>query len=140
MKSEVPGLQDLHAVMPNPKKLAFALEARDHRGAIVLHCQGRLVFHHEARALARTVTEILPSARTMVVDLVGIEAVDSAGLGQLVLLHMWANAGGYTLKFAGAGKSVRQVLELANLVEVLDLYPSVPEAIAAMQPQEAPTP
>ena len=73
----------------------------------------------------------------MVVDLAGIESVDSAGLGELVLLHMWADASGYTLKFSGARKSVLNVLELTNLVQVLDLYPSVPEAMAAMQVEDA---
>ena len=81
--------------------------------------------------------EILPLARRMVIDLAGIEAVDSAGLGELVLLHMWADSSGYTLKFSGARKSVRNVLELTNLDQVLDLYPSVPDAIAAMPVEEA---
>jgi anti-sigma B factor antagonist len=132
MKSEVLRTEDFSAATSGAKKIAFSLEARDHAGAIVLHCQGRLIFRNEAHALARTVSEILPLARRMVVDLAGVEAVDSAGLGELVLLHMWADAGGYLLKFAGARKAVRQVLELTNLVEVLELYPSVPDAVAAM--------
>lgn len=139
MKSEVPGIEDVPAGSQSAKKIAFSLEASDHGGAVVLHCQGRLIFRHEAHALARTVGEILPLARRMVVDLAGVDAVDSAGLGELVLLHMWAEAAGYMLKFAGAKKSVRQVLELTNLVAVLDLYSSVPEAVAAMRQEEIPT-
>lgn len=117
----------------SPKKTVFSLEARDHGGAIVLHCQGRLIFRKEAHALATTVGEILPMSRRMVVDLSGVEAVDSAGLGELVLLHMWAEAAGYVLKFSGAKRSVRQVLELTNLTSILDLHASVPDAIEAMQ-------
>jgi anti-sigma B factor antagonist len=136
MKSEVPASADFVG-SASSKKIAFRVEARDRGGAIVLHCQGRLIFRHEANALARTVNEILPLAHRMVIDLAGIEAVDSAGLGELVLLHMWADSSGYTLKFSGARKSVRNVLELTNLDQVLDLYPSVPDAIAAMPVEEA---
>ena len=117
------------------KKLILSLEAQT-GGAIVLHCQGRIIFGPEARSLTEIVANVLPSARRMVVDLSGVEAVDSAGLGELVLLHMWAEAAGHTLKFASPCSSVRQLLELTNLVAVFDAYRSVPEAIAAMHQEE----
>jgi anti-anti-sigma factor len=139
MKSEVSEMGDFPAKTPGAKRVGFSLEARGSHGAVVLHCQGKLIFRHEAHALAQTVSEILPVAGRMIVDLAGIEAVDSAGLGELVLLQMWAEAGGHSLKFSGARKPVRQVLELTNLVEILDLYPSVPEAIAAMQQEQTPS-
>jgi len=136
MRSEVLRAEDPAA---NSKKIVFSLEARDHGVAIVLHCQGRLIFRNEAHALAATVSEVLPLAHRMVVDLAGVESIDSAGLGELVLLHMWADAARYVLKFSGARGSVRQALELTNLDLVLDLYASVPEAVAAMQHDEART-
>lgn len=136
MKSEVPEAADATVSSPNTTKVSFSVEPRDSGSAVVLHCQGRLIFRNEAHALTRTVSEILPLAHCMVIDLAGIEAVDSAGLGELVLLHMWADSSGYTLKFSGATKSVRKALELTNLVQVLDLYPSVREAIAAIGEEE----
>ena len=72
----------------------------------------------------------------MVVDLAGVEAVDSAGLGELVLTHMWAEAAGYALKFASPSKPVRHLFELTNLVSVLDVYASVPEAVSAMYQED----
>jgi anti-anti-sigma factor len=121
------------------KKLELTLEAGHSGGAVVLHCQGRIIFHREARALSTIVTEVLPSARRMVVDLAGIDSVDSGGLGELVLTHMWAEAAGYTLKFAGPKKSVLHLFEITNLVSVIDVYASVPEAMAAMYPDEVPS-
>jgi len=102
----------------------------------VLHCQGRIVFRSEARALSSIVAEVLPSARRMVVDLAGVDSVDSGGLGELVLIHMWAEAAGYTLKFASPKKSVRRLFEITNVVSVLDVYPTVPDAMAAMVQEE----
>lgn len=121
--------------MGHQKRLKLSLEAQS-GGAVVLHCQGRIIFESEARALTDIVAEALPSARRMVVDLTGVDAVDSAGLGELVLLHMWAEAAGYTLKFASPRASVRRLLELTNLVAVFDAHGSVAEAIAAMHQEE----
>jgi anti-sigma B factor antagonist len=117
------------------KRLTLSLEAQS-GGAIVLHAQGRIIFGVEARALTDIVADVLPTARRMVVDLSGVESVDSAGLGELVLLHMWADAAGYSLKFACPRKPVRELLELTNLVAVFDAYGSVAEAISAMAHEE----
>ena len=116
------------------KRLKLDLEAQG--GAVVLHCQGRIIFGPESRALTDIVADVLPSARRMIVDLAGIETVDSAGLGELVLLHMWAEAAGYSMKFASPRLPVRRLLELTNLVAVFDAYGSVAEAMAAMQQEE----
>ena len=121
------------------KKLKLTLEAEHPGGAVVLHCQGRIIFHREASALSTIVTEVLPSARRMVVDLAGVDSVDSGGLGELVLTHMWAEAAGYTLKFACPKKSVRHLFEITNLLSVFDVYASVPEAMEAMYPEEIPS-
>ena len=78
------------------------------------------------------VAEVLPSAVRMVLDLAEIDSIDSGGLGELVLVHMWAEAAGYKLKFASPRKSLRNLFEITNLVSVLDVYGSVPEAMTAM--------
>ena len=118
------------------KKLQMTLEAGHSGSAVVLHCQGRMIFHREARALSSIVAEVLPSAQRMVVDLAGIDAIDSGGLGELVLTHMWAEAAGYSLKFASPKRSVRHLFEVTNLISVLDMYASVPAAMAAMISEE----
>jgi anti-anti-sigma factor len=120
----------------NEKRLKLTLEAGTLAGAVVLHCQGRILFHGEARALATVVAEVLPSAGRMVVDLAGVDSIDSGGLGELVLTHMWAEAAGHALKFACPKKAVRYLFETTNLVSVFDIYGSVPEAIAAMMQEE----
>jgi len=118
------------------KQLKLSLEAGNIGSAVVLHCEGRMIFRSEARALSTLVAEVLPSARRMVVDLAGVDSVDSGGLGELVLTHMWAEAAGFTLKFASPRKSVRHLFEVTNLVSVFDVYGSVPEAMAAMVQEE----
>jgi len=82
------------------------------------------------------ITDVLPAAGRMVVDLAGVTALHSDTLGELALTHMWAEAAGYALKFAAPREPVRRLLENTNLILILDVYPSISEAVAAM-PQEA---
>ena len=117
------------------KSLQMNIEAR-HGGVLVLHCAGKLIYQSEARKLSAMVSEVLPSAGRLVIDLSGVKDVDSTGLGELVMAHMWADAAGFTLKFASPNKAVRYLLELTNLVSVFDVYASVPEALAAMEGEE----
>ena len=120
----------------NGKKLQFTLAGGTSGSAVVMHCQGR-ISRIEARSLSTIVADVLPSARRMVIDLAQIDSADSSGLGELVLTHMWAEAAGYSLKFACPGKSVRHLFETTNLVSIFDVYASVPKAMAAMVQEEA---
>ena len=116
----------------NRKKINFRLEGGTSGSAVVLHCQGRVVSRSEARSLSLIVAEVLPSAGRMIVDLSEIDAADSGGLGELALTQMWAEAAGYTLKFASPKKSLLDLVEVTNLTSVFDIHNSVPEAMAAM--------
>jgi len=139
MKPENPdGVRGSHATgVAAKRENALKLDLQAHStGAVVVHCQGRIIFGPEARALTELVADVLPTVRSMVVDLAGVESVDSAGLGELVLLHMWAEAAGHSLKFAGPRPQVRNLLELTNLVSVFDTYANVAEATAAMFNEE----
>jgi len=139
MKPENPdGVRDSQpsgVALRREKTLRFDLEVQS-GGALVLHCQGRIIFGPEARALTRVVADVLPTTGRLIVDLAGVESVDSAGLGELVLLYLWADAAGHSLKFAGPRPQVRSLLELTNLVSVFDTYANVADAAAAMYCEE----
>jgi anti-anti-sigma factor len=105
-------------------------------GVLVLYCESKMIFQSEARTLVDIVTEVLPAACRMVVDLSGVQAIDNAGLGELVMTQMWADASGFDLKFASPKPSVLQLFETTNLISVFSLYATVPEAMSAMPYQE----
>src|SRR5260370_2783686 len=84
----------------NNKKLRLTLESEHPGSAVVLHCQGRIIFRNEACALSTIVTEVLPSARRMVVDLAGVDSVDSGGFAELFLTPIWAQPARHPLKFS----------------------------------------
>ena len=103
----------------------------------VLYCSGRFTYRDEATAFSQKIAGLLPHARQVVVELSGLEALDSAGLGELVVVHMWTKASGCSLKLAGAGPRIRQLFELTNLLSVFDVHPTLDEALQSFQPRAA---
>jgi len=57
---------------------------------MIIHCEGRIVYRDEAAALSRVVGEALQDTREVILDFEGVESLDSAGLGELVLAHISA--------------------------------------------------
>ena len=104
----------------------------------MLRCRGRLVYREESAELTTIVGDLLGLTRRLVVDLAGVERVDSAGLGELVMLHMWADGMGYAVAFASPKARVRELLELTNLTSMLDVHETLEEALHAVAKQPAP--
>src|ERR1700691_3606853 len=117
--------------------LKLSLETRNRGDVIIVHCQGRIVYRDEATALSRLVGEILENSGKVVLDLSGVSSIDSAGIGELAYLYTWARSQNADLKCASPTPLVRDLLDLTNLDSVLEIHPSVPEALAAFQPAEA---
>jgi anti-sigma B factor antagonist len=116
---------------PEQRPTGLQLEVR-HRGqAVVVHCKGRIVYRNEAAALSQEVGELLDNGQVLVLDFTGVEAIDSAGLGELVLLHMRSQSVGRPIKLANPNQRVRHLLEITNLTSILDLYPTLDAAIDA---------
>lgn len=111
--------------------LKLTLEARRSGEVIIVHCEGRIVYRAEAAALPRMVGEALQHTREVELDFEGVQNLDSAGLGELVLLHMQAEGQGKTGKLAGANERVRELLELTNLSTVFEIHPRVEDAVEA---------
>jgi anti-sigma B factor antagonist len=118
-------------------KLKLSLEVRNCGDVIVVHCQGRIVYRDEALALSQMASEFLRDGNKVVLDLSGVNYIDSAGIGELVLLHTRAQCEKAEMKYASPSPLVRQVLGLTNLDSVLEIHPSLGDALAAFQPAEA---
>jgi anti-anti-sigma factor len=124
------------AAQPKESKLKLSLETRNCGEVIIVHCQGRVVYRDEAAALSRLVAEVLQKGGKVVLDLSGVTTIDSAGFGELAFLYSWARSQDADLKYASPTPFVRQLLDLTNLDSVLEIHPSISEALAAFQSAE----
>jgi anti-anti-sigma factor len=97
----------------------------------VIRCSGRLCFQGEARFLADTAQGLMIAGNDLILDLGSLELLDSAGIGQLVLIHMQAQAIGRSVKIADAPDSVCQLLELTNVASLFEFFDSVDLALSS---------
>lgn len=113
--------------------LKLSLETRYQADVIIVHCQGRIVYRDEAAALSRVVGDVMSQARKIVLDLSGVNSLDSAGIGELALLYTWAQKENVDFKVAGPNHLVRTLLDLTNLDSVLEIHSSVDDALEAFR-------
>ncbi len=97
----------------------------------VVRCRGRIVFGQEVDDLRLTVLSLLKETNRVVLDLGGIEQIDSEGLAGLVGLFISARNRSGELKLADMSPKCRDLLRVTRLDEVFRTYQSVDEAIAA---------
>jgi anti-sigma B factor antagonist len=114
-------------------KLKLSLETRNYGDVMIVHCQGRIVYRDEAIALSRVVGEFLQYRGKVVLDLSGVSSIDSAGIGELVLLHTQAQSQDAEMKYASPSPLVRELLGLTNVDSVLEIHPSLGDALAAFE-------
>src|SRR5207245_8591095 len=129
--------QNLAAFEPTKEsKLKLSLETRNHGDVFIVHCHGRIVYRDEAAALAQVVAGAFARADKLVLDLTGVTSIDSAGIGELALFHNRAQEKKVAFKCAGANSLVRKMLGLTNLDTVLEIHPSLDDALGSFREEE----
>ena len=116
--------------------MKLSLETRHRRDVVVVYCQGRIVYRDEAVALSNLVGTVLERTGKVVLDLSGVSSIDSAGIGELVLLHTRAQAQKANLKYACPSPFVRDLFDLTRLDSFFEIHPDLNEALAAFEARE----
>jgi anti-anti-sigma factor len=68
----------------------------------------------------------------LIVDLAQITFLDSAGLGAIVAAHKRANTVRGAVTLCAPTKNVAMTLRLVRLDKVFSIYPTLPQALAAL--------
>jgi anti-sigma B factor antagonist len=123
-------------IQPKESKLKLNLETRQRGDVVVVYCQGRIVYKDEAVALSSLVGAVLQDSGKVVLDLSGVSSVDSAGIGELVLLHTWARAKNAELKCAGLSPFVRDLFDLTRLDSFFEVHANLHDALEAFESRE----
>ena len=95
--------------------LTIEIERKPHM--IVVHCRGWLVadvcsfLHNQVRPL-------ISETKVILLDLDGVDRMDSMGIGTLVRLYVSCKSAGCQLQLTNLGKRVREVLGITNLLGV----------------------
>jgi anti-sigma B factor antagonist len=116
-------------------KLRLNIEIRTTDDVTVISCTGRIVYRDEAVELSEKIAGLLPSTRQLIIELSGVEIIDSAGLGELALMLTWARAMGCAIKLAAPSDRVQHLLELTNLASVFEIHPTLETALLGFSEQ-----
>jgi anti-sigma B factor antagonist len=83
----------------------------------IVHCRGTLV-SGACSYLHKEVYPLISDSKRIVLDLAGVDWVDSMGLGALVRLHVVSKKNGCQLQLVNVGQRVKDLLNLTNLIGV----------------------
>ena len=103
----------------------------------ILHCSGRIVFGDEGAALRERGRNILAGTPKVVVNLKGVDSIDSGGLGILVGLLVSARNRGGELKLVSPNQRIKELLRRTSLDKIFRVYGNDEEAVAAFRKQVA---
>jgi anti-anti-sigma factor len=108
---------------------SFSTETENLGNVAIIHCFGRLCFQGDAMVLAEIAQESMRAGHDLVLDFSALNLLDSAGIGQLVLISMQAQAHGRDVCIACASDRVRYLLELTNVASLFEFFSSVSVAL-----------
>ncbi|MBV9626203.1 MAG: STAS domain-containing protein [Acidobacteria bacterium] len=112
--------------------MKLSVKVGESAGAAILYLRGRICFREEAALFSRTAVECLHSGKHLILELSNVESLDSAGLGELVLLHMQACAAGCEVRMVAPSKRVQELLELTNVASLFSVCPTLDAALTSV--------
>ena len=110
--------------------MALRVTRREQDGISILQLKGRLTFGPDDILLNDEIRHALAARRVrLVVDLAGVEKMDSAGLGTLLYARAELRRAGGGLALSNLQPAHRRVLMVAKLDTVFDVFSSDQDAV-----------
>jgi anti-sigma B factor antagonist len=109
------------------------LSTRTVDGILVVDCSGRIIFGEESANLRDTLRDLIPQNKKIILNLSGVNYIDSGGLGTLVALYTSARNSGGSIKLANLTQRVGDLLQVTKLLTVFDVYDSEERALESFR-------
>lgn len=100
------------------------------RGLVVVEVSGDLDVYSAPRLHVVLTDQYRTGQRLVIVDMSGLDFMDSSGLGVLIGGMKRARAAGGALVLAAAPEKVLRVLRITGVARVLPVFETLPEAFA----------
>ena len=109
------------------------LTSREQDGIVILEPKGKIMGGPDATSLRESVRDLInEDKKRVIIDLAGVDWMNSTGLGILIsCLTTLKNSGG-ELKLSNVTEKIKSLLTITKLITVFDAYDSTDEAIAAL--------
>ncbi len=115
--------------------MALAIHEREVEGILILDLQGRLVAGESAGALRERGQQAATSdTRNVVLNMKGVDYIDSSGLGTLVAAHSTLAKAGGGLALMNLSKRSAELLILTKLATVFRIFEEEKAAVDSFFP------
>ncbi len=115
--------------------MALVMEEREVEGVLILDLQGRLVAGEAAGALRdRGQKAAQETGRNVILNLQGVDYIDSSGLGTLVAAHSTLAKAGGGLALMSLSKRSAELLILTKLATVFRIFDDEKAAVDSFFP------
>jgi anti-sigma B factor antagonist len=108
------------AANPTPKP-GLKLDTEKTPTQVTVRCSGRLV-SDTCDQFQNTVRELIPTTKLLVIDMTGVNYIDSSALGGIVGLYLSSKRAGCQLKLINLTPRIKELLSMTRLMEVLDSH------------------
>lgn len=109
--------------------MQLRLERRSAGDIIILQCSGRILMGPETTALEAALTEIAHPGARVILEISGVDRLDSLGLGLLVRYVVRLREHGGDLRLAGPLPFLPKLLALTTLHQFIQTFPTEQDAI-----------
>lgn len=115
--------------------MAVDIEQREREGIVIFDVNGRLVVGEAVASLRERIRELSESGRNnIVVNLAGVDYIDSTGLGGLVISYTGLKKAGGSLKLLNLSRRNIELLVLTKLTTVFEIFDDEQEAVNSFFP------
>ena len=114
--------------------MAFQVAAREHGHIVVVDCAGRLTLT-DSRTRLRDLIHVFTGngRRKFLINLAGVDFVDSDGLGELTRCYSIVRQVGGEMKLVHVHQRVQALLELTRIVNLFEIHSAEPAALQAFR-------
>jgi len=115
--------------------MAFEIHEREREGIAVFDVSGRLIVGPNVGALREQIERAVAEGKTNVVlNLRGVDYIDSTGLGMLVMVYRIAQNAGGGLKLLNLNRRELELLVLTKLTTVFDIFNDEQDCLNSFYP------
>jgi len=110
--------------------MALDIQQREHEGIIILDLKGRITVGSEATALRDKISQLTGAgSQNFVLNLAGVDYIDSTGLGALVMIATGQRKAGGGVKLLNLNRRNIELLVMTKLATVFEIFNDEQDAV-----------
>src|SRR5215218_8416163 len=115
--------------------MSLVIEQREREGIIILDLQGRLIVGEPVADLRERITQLCEAGtKGIILNLKGVDYIDSTGLGGLVISYTSLKKNGGVLRLLHVSERNIELLVLTKLTTVFEVFDDEQEAVNSFFP------